>query len=257
MSADGRSCLETKAGPIRLRFATDIDSQGRTNTATRLPHHAPCPRITCGALQVTVPPECGCDDDEAGNAPSAAVCDLRPQKNIFGPPFRDTFWWREQRMCRAILPAASRGRRLSHSPAPDAIGPARPIVAQAGSRDGRRVTTDARGVACDLASPPFMLSPMRTADHDGASLQGNDASDAWATTSQDGSRSAIASGPAVRPFPGEAPSLSMPPRSAAYFRVRDGRFDMIHPRSELLPRGPPCERPRRQEGSSTAAADGS
>jgi hypothetical protein len=26
----------------------------------------------------------------------------------------------------------------------------------------------------------------------------------------------------------------MPPRSAAYFRVRDGCFDMIHPRSGLL-----------------------
>jgi len=116
MSANGRSCLETKAGPTRLWFATDIDSQGRTNAAARLPRHAPGPRITRGVLQVTVPPECGCDDDEAGNAPSGAVCDLRPQKNIFDPPFRDAFWWREQRMYRAILPAASRGRTLSHSP---------------------------------------------------------------------------------------------------------------------------------------------
>src|SRR5581483_2851765 len=148
-------------------------------------------------------------DDAAGSALVAGLCDLTPQKNIFAPLLREA--------SRDVRSPRVRSDRSLRAP---------------GSRQGRRVTTGARWSVYG-ASPLFMLSPMRTADHGGGSLQGKDWSDAWATMSQDASGSAIASGPDVRPFPGELPRLAGPLRNAACSGSRDGRFDMIHPRSGI------------------------
>ena len=131
--------------------------------------------------------------------------------------------WRP-RECNHIVPPAAR-----HATTRGPIRPVAPVtrtligyLSGKTIRDRTRAAMPTRQGCSDQS-----VSPTRVVtDQEGGPLHGNDSSDASATTSQDESGCAIASGPATRPLPGELPSLSAALLRAPRFRTDFGCEDI-------------------------------